>query len=206
VQTKHECILIWWGGLEPHKGLALGLEALGQVRDSRVHLWVAGEGSMRVEWEDLARRLEIAERVRFFGRVSQERLRELACASDAFLFTSLRESFGSVVLQAMSVGLPVITLDHHGVSTFLSNNEGFKVPVTKPAETIRGLACAIESFAGMSGPARQRMAEAAWNKARGQRWSERVALALELYREALPVAKGQDVTAGGQGVQGGVFC
>jgi glycosyltransferase involved in cell wall biosynthesis len=206
VPVRRDCILIYWGGLVPRKALGLGLESVSQVKDSRVRLWIAGEGPMRAEWEALATRLGIADRVRFFGHVSRERVRDLACASDAFLLTSLRESFGSGVLEAMGLGLPIITLDHHGVSAFLSDEEAVRVPVTEPAETVRRLACAIESFADMSRPARQHMAEAAWHKAKGQRWSNRAALALDCYSELLLGTAGHAASADDRGVPGGVVC
>jgi glycosyltransferase involved in cell wall biosynthesis len=184
VRPRPERVLIWWGRLEAHKALGLGLEALAKVKNTDVRLWVAGEGSMRSEWEALTVRLGLTRQVRFLGRVSRDSLKELAANADAFLFTSLRESFGSVVLEAMGMGLPVITLDHHGMALFLSTDAGFKVPVSSPDETADNLARAIESFAGLSLLLRQQMAEAAWNKAKEQNWGGRVAQVLQWYAQA----------------------
>jgi glycosyltransferase involved in cell wall biosynthesis len=63
--------------------------------------------------------------------------------SDVFLFCSLRESFGSQMLEAMAFGLPVIALDHQGVRAFVPDAAGIKVPVTKPSETVQRLADAV---------------------------------------------------------------
>ena len=45
------------------------------------------------------------------------------------LFSSIREAFGSQVLEAMSRGLPVVALDIHGVADFMPAGAGVKVPL-----------------------------------------------------------------------------
>jgi len=173
VRTATGCTLIWWGRLEAHKGLPIALEALAQTRDSDSRLLVAGAGRMRAQWEELATSLPLRDRVQFLGQVPREQLRDLAAHCDAFVFTSLRESFGSTVLEAMAAGLPVIALDHHGVGQFLSDEAGFKAPVTTPDETIAALARAIDRFSSLGESARTRLARAAWRQATAHTWPAR---------------------------------
>jgi glycosyltransferase involved in cell wall biosynthesis len=45
------------------------------------------------------------------------------------LFSSLRESFGAQVFEAMSRGLPVVALDVHGIGDFMPAAVGVKVPL-----------------------------------------------------------------------------
>ena len=49
--------------------------------------------------------------------------------SSVLLFSSLRESFGAQVLEAMSRGLPVVALDIHGIGDFMPAAAGVKVPL-----------------------------------------------------------------------------
>jgi glycosyltransferase involved in cell wall biosynthesis len=103
----------------------------------------------------------------------------------AFLFTSLRDSFGSVVLEAMAHGLPIVTLNHQGVGTFVPNSAGFKVPVTTPHETIQSLARAINELSAADDYRTHNMRLAAWSFAKEQTWDHRVASMSQIYEEVV---------------------
>ena len=111
-------------------------------------------------------------------------MQELFRSTAVFIFTSFRDSFGSVVLEAMAFGLPVIVPDHQGVGTFVPNEAGIKVPVTTPEDTIGGFARAIEHMA-LDQEARNRMALAAWRFAQEERWDKRAERMLNIYEELL---------------------
>jgi glycosyltransferase involved in cell wall biosynthesis len=111
-------------------------------------------------------------------------MREAFLGAHAFVFTSLRDSFGTVVLEAMAHGLPVVTLDHQGVGTFLPEAAAIKVPVTTPEDTVRLLAEAIDRLAADEA-LRLRMAQAAWRFAQAERWDRRAERMLALYEEVL---------------------
>jgi glycosyltransferase involved in cell wall biosynthesis len=182
--APHEFTLLWAGRLEYRKGLSLGLEALGRIGDSRVRLLVAGRGPQRGELEALAQKLGLAGRVTFLGGVPYQEMGELFKSASAFLFTSLRDSFGSVVLEAMAHGLPVVALNHQGIGSFVPDAASVKVPVTNPKQTIAALAEGIERLAG-SPDRLQGMRSAAWNFAREQTWDRRAARMSELYAELI---------------------
>jgi glycosyltransferase involved in cell wall biosynthesis len=176
--------LLWAGRLEPRKCLPLALEALARVKDLPFKLRVAGNGPMRQEWGALAARMGLEGRVEFLGLVPHPEMPALYRSADAFIFTSLRDSFGSVVLEAMGAGLPIVTLDHQGVGAFVPPEAGFKVPVTKPEETVAGLADAIRALAE-SPELRARMGRAAWEFAKTQTWERRAEQMTELYKVAI---------------------
>jgi glycosyltransferase involved in cell wall biosynthesis len=64
-----------------------------------------------------------------------------------FLFTSLQDTNGTVLLEAMAHGLPVVSLDHHGAAAILSPEWGVKVPISTPAKTIDDMATALAEMA-----------------------------------------------------------
>lgn len=173
--------LLWAGRLEARKALPLALDALAQIPDGW-ELWVAGQGSMQAAWQ--ARAARLGPRVRFLGQVPWMQMPACFRAADAFLFTSLQDSFGSVVLEALAHGLPVIALDHQGVGTFVPDTAAIKVPVTSPAETVAGLAAAIRRL--MAEPDTwQAMRRQAWQFAQTERWDRRASRMVALYREIL---------------------
>jgi glycosyltransferase involved in cell wall biosynthesis len=170
--------------MQPRKALPLALEALAKAGEVRVKLLVAGDGEMRSLWEDCARRLHVESRVEFLGEVAWDQMPGLYQSADAFVFTSLRDSFGTQVLEAMGQALPILTLDHQGVGTFVPSEAGIKVPVTSPQQTVAGLAEGIRRLA-LSPEERQKMGEAAFTYAKTQTWERRAERMSEMYEEVL---------------------
>ena len=176
--------LLWAGRMYPRRALSLILEALAQTDDLSVRLLVAGDGEMRKRWEALASRLHLRDKVEFLGRVPWNEMTGLYRRADAFVFTSLQESFGTQVLEAMGHGLPILTLDHHGVGTFVPSEAGIKVPVASPEQTLAGLADGIRRLALFS-EERKKMGEAAYAYAQTQTWERRAERMSSLYEEVL---------------------
>lgn len=179
-----ELQLLWAGRLEAFKGLDLALEALKLVADLPVQLLVAGEGPMREAWENKVSRLGLDGKVSFLGQMSWHEIKKQYASADAFVFTSLRDSFGSVVLEAMAHGKPILTLNHQGVGCFVPDDAGFKVTVESPQATVRALADGIRQL--QANPhLRQQMGRAAHRYALSERQSLRTEFILGLYRQLL---------------------
>ena len=96
--------------LEPRKGLSVLLAQLARPEAPTLPLLVAGPAG----WGDLdlpseARRLGIADRIRVLGRVPDEDLAVLMARATALVMPSRAEGFGLPLLEAMSLGTPVVT-------------------------------------------------------------------------------------------------
>ncbi len=176
--------LLWAGRMEPRKALPLALEAFRQTQDLNAKLVIAGDGEMRMQWEQYAQRLQLTNRVEFLGQVPWSQMPHLYSRADAFLFTSLRDSFGAQVLEAMGRALPILTLDHQGVGTFVPEQAGIKVPVTIPSETIARLAEGIRRLA-LFPEERLNMGEAARAYAITETWEKRGERMSNLYEETV---------------------
>jgi glycosyltransferase involved in cell wall biosynthesis len=83
-------------------------------RHPDVMLWLAGDGDLRPTLELLARDLGVASHVRFLGRVGNDTLWKYYAAADLFVLPSDVESWGTVMLEAMACGTPVVTTDTVG--------------------------------------------------------------------------------------------
>jgi glycosyltransferase involved in cell wall biosynthesis len=84
----------------------LVIEALQRMPD--VLLLIAGRGPERDKLEALARRLGVAERVRFLGAVPQMELKKVFNAADLMVLASSREGWANVLLESMACGTPVV--------------------------------------------------------------------------------------------------
>jgi exopolysaccharide biosynthesis WecB/TagA/CpsF family protein len=186
--------LLWVGRMEPRKALPLAFEALAQTRDLNARLLIAGDGEKRAEWESYAKRLNLWRNVEFLGRIPWDEVGRLYQSADAFLFTSLRDSFGTQVLEAMGHSLPILTLDHQGVGAFVPCEAGIKVPVTSPQQTLVGLSEGIRRLA-LFPEERRKMGEAALAYAKTQTWENRAEQMSQLYQEVIsarPACRGNN--------------
>lgn len=104
--------------------------------------------------------------------------------ADALAFTSLRDTSGNVVLEALANGVPVVCLDHQGVGDMVTPECGIKVPVTNPREVIAGLSSAIERLA-CDPSLRARLSRGALERAEEYLWKRQGERMAAVYAEAL---------------------
>lgn len=130
--AKNPPIALHVGRLAPEKNLDLLIESLCALRREHPHLVaiIVGDGPER---NRLEKALPWAE---FVGMQRGEALARHYASADLFLFPSLSETFGNVVLEAMASGLAVVSFDyaagnrliesqHNGYLTPLSDDHGF---------------------------------------------------------------------------------
>jgi glycosyltransferase involved in cell wall biosynthesis len=88
------------------------------------------------------------------GPIPYAELHRIYDRCNAFLFTSLHDTSGNVLLEAMAHGLPIVTLDHHGAAEIVTAECGFKIPVRTASQVITDMATALGMLA--KEPARAR--------------------------------------------------
>jgi glycosyltransferase involved in cell wall biosynthesis len=177
--------LLWVGRMLARKSLPLALDALKRVR-ANVTLTIAGDGMDPSTVDQMIQDRKLRGKVFWKGsRLSWDELRNAYAEHDAMLFTSLRDSFGSQVLEALAAGLPIITLDLHGARDWVPTDASVKVTVGDPGETTRNLAEAVETYASFSARHRNLMSSHALHFAKHQTWSARAELCENLYRQIL---------------------
>jgi len=179
------------GRLLGWKGQHLALEAFARAGLMGAEYWIVGDGPERRRLERLARRLGVADRVRFFGQLPRDRVLELLGEVHAFVHPSLHDSGGWVCLEAMAAGRPVICLDLGGLATQVTEHTGFKIAATSPAAAIAGLAEAMRALA-TDAALRSRMSAAAKEHARSFSWARRVGEVLGAYDAAVGVSGVQE--------------
>jgi glycosyltransferase involved in cell wall biosynthesis len=128
-------IAIMVATLEKHKDHATLLKAVPLVRimEPSFKLWLVGDGSLRQELVELAGQIEIGDAVEFLG--SRRDVPELLGRADLFvLSTTHQEGLGSVLLEALAAGLPVIASDVPACRELLAGGRyGKLVPPQNPA-------------------------------------------------------------------------
>jgi glycosyltransferase involved in cell wall biosynthesis len=117
------------GPLEASKGLPYFLGAAQRVlaADVAAEFVIAGAGPEEENLRRLTRELGISEHVTFVPNVLD--LTTSLSAMDVFCLPSLRQGLGTIMLEAMSLGRPVIATGVDGVYSVVKDNEtGLVVP------------------------------------------------------------------------------
>jgi glycosyltransferase involved in cell wall biosynthesis len=108
-KSAHEnCNFTFMGELSERKGIHDLLNAFSQVQSSNARLLVAGNGDVEA-LKSLCRELNISSNVEFLGWINNQKKLELLAKTDVVVLPSYAEGLPMSVLEAMSVGLPVIT-------------------------------------------------------------------------------------------------
>jgi glycosyltransferase involved in cell wall biosynthesis len=137
------------GRLVRLKAFDLGVRAFAAFArqhkpEERIVLQIIGTGPERERLEELAVELGVAWRVRFEGWKSQPELWEAMANAHVFLFPSLRDGGGMVVVEAMATGCPVVCADLGGPAMHVTPECGIKLKPETPEQLIGDIAQALE--------------------------------------------------------------
>lgn len=126
------------------KGLDNALDGFAQVvaEFPAAHYAIAGDGPLRGALEAQAARLGVADRVHFLGWRADAPA--IFAALDVLLAPSRWEGFGLVFLEAMALGVPVISTRVSAIPEVIADGEtGWLVPPDDPAAIAGALRAAL---------------------------------------------------------------
>ena len=174
--------ILWLGRLLPRKGVLLALEALAQVdRSVPFTCTIIGDGKQGRYLPGWIERLGLSDRVIWKGELPWSEALKAYSNHDVFLFTSLRDTVGSQLVEAMARGNVIVTLDHQGAALAVPKSAGIKIPVTTPRKTAAELARGIERLSKEPKTLAQ-MSRNAIEAAADQTWARKIERAIDLYR------------------------
>jgi glycosyltransferase involved in cell wall biosynthesis len=179
--------LVYMGRMPKLKALDISLKAVAQARAKGcdVEFDILGDGSERAALEAQTAELGLTEHVRFHGFLPQNQCADILRNSDALILNSVRECGGAVVLEAMSIGLPIIAADWGGPADYVDSSCGILVhPMPRKTFADR-LADAMETLA--QDPAlRKKMGATGLQKVREQfDWNKKLDVMLDIYTRAV---------------------
>lgn len=117
------------GRLSYEKGHDVLLRAFAETLAAglQARLTIVGDGPERSSLESLARKLGIADAVRFTGVLLDEPLAAEMRAADLFALPSRSEGFGVVLVEALATGLPVVATRSGGPADIVGSEDGVLV-------------------------------------------------------------------------------
>jgi glycosyltransferase involved in cell wall biosynthesis/predicted metal-dependent phosphoesterase TrpH len=169
--------VLYAGRLTKEKGAALLADAYlaARERDPRLHLVLAGGGP-----EERALRERLGEHATFLGWLEGEELAQAYASADVFLFASVTDTFGQVILEAQASGVPVVAVARGGPLALV--RDGVTGRLCEPDEGALGEAL-VEL--ARSPRLRRRLAGGALGEVRARTWERSLAQLADGYRRAL---------------------
>lgn len=148
------------GGIEPRKNSIALLQAFKQVLTvhPEAQLVIAG-GSTLFDYQSYREeffaqvehcQIVIGQSLILPGMVSEEALPVLYRAADAFVFPSLKEGWGLVVLEAIASDLPVVTANQPPFTEFLTDRQALLVDPTQPGAIAAAMLQAVQPHMALS--------------------------------------------------------
>ena len=135
------------GGIEPRKNSIMLIEGFAQVLQTHptAQLVIAGGDTFfdfspyRDQFFDAVQALNIGPSLLIPGVVSMDDLPRLYRCADAFVFPSLKEGWGLVVLEAIAAGLPILTSKIPPFTEFLDETQAVLVNPEDSREIAQGM-------------------------------------------------------------------
>lgn len=155
------------------KGIHLSIDAINKAnsKSENVDFTLIGKGPFKLFLEKRVK----SKSINFVDWVTQEELFNYYSSFDCFLFPSFHDSSGSVILEAYSFGLPVISLNLGGPDKLVQSDCGFKIIIeNKTADQISteiaNLLLELNNDKSKLAP----LKESAFSKAEYYKWSNTV--------------------------------
>lgn len=183
--------LIYVGRLHHTKGTDVLLRAMRRLADTRPSLRLTLVGGnlgflaykrQEAAMRDLALSLNLGPHLEFVGELPPEQVAERIRASDVLVLPSRRETFGTVLLEALACGVPVVATKCGGPEDFIDDSVGRFAPVEDPEALAAAITDVLEHRESFDPLALRQFASA-------YSWRKIADATHRLYEEALAAAR-----------------
>ena len=138
---------VFVGELIKRKQVDLMIRALGQlVREKpNTRLAIVGEGPQKSNLIALAKKLQLTDRIHFLGRLTQLEVTREISISHSLILPSRLETFGIVLIEALSCGVPVICFKNIGSDEIFDESHGIRIDAQNPEGLLGAMRKMIEN-------------------------------------------------------------
>jgi glycosyltransferase involved in cell wall biosynthesis len=175
------------GRLVPYKGMDLIIQAMARSpalqRGAELH--VIGDGPFRAALQAQVSESGLSSIVTFVGWVEHTKLQDHLQQAHAFVFPSLREFGGGVVVEAMASGLPPIVVNYDGPGELVTDKCGIRLPMAPREQLVSRLSESMESLLHDPDRCQRLAAEGIDRVRRSFTWPQKAAQIVTIYRDLL---------------------
>lgn len=147
IKTNNIFNFVSVGSLLPVKGYDILIESFSLLANTdNVRLTIIGGGNQYDFLMKLIQKYNLRDKVFLLGKKNKKEIADILAHSDAYISSSRSENFSVSVLEALSVGLPVIATLCGGIRECINNNNGILVPIENPKELSNAMLKMIENI------------------------------------------------------------
>jgi glycosyltransferase involved in cell wall biosynthesis len=150
-RSRHPALplqLLFVGRLVPYKGVDMAIEAAEPLlADGRAELTIVGDGPQRQRLHELAARSAKPSAIRFMEEIPHKEIGAHFAAADLFVFPSIREFGGAVVVEAMAMGAVPIIVNYGGPAEIVTKEAAYCIDVGPRAQIVQSLRDTLEAIA-----------------------------------------------------------
>ncbi|MBX2861557.1 MAG: glycosyltransferase family 4 protein [Vampirovibrio sp.] len=138
---------VFIGRLVALKGVDMLIEAVHPfVQTGQLQVDIIGDGPERSHLASLVKKYAIESGINFTGAIPHQEIPHRLQESDLFIFPSIKEFGGAVVIEAMACGVVPIVMDYGGPGEIVTNTTGYKIPMAPKDTIIRTLHHTLENI------------------------------------------------------------
>ena len=143
--TNNLVKLIWIGSIDERKALIILLKSLVKVNYLHlIQLHIVGDGPLKLELQNFAILNNIDPFIVWHNHIPRSMVIRLIADSHLNLVTSVSEGNPTTIWEAMSVGVPTISLDHCGMHDTICKKCGIKIKIESYNQVIIDLASTLD--------------------------------------------------------------
>lgn len=142
----NELRLIWIGCVDERKAIIILLDALRLVPHKKWHLNVVGKGPLEEKMKQTAKEYGIDDHINWGGRVPRAEVFGMLKSAHLHVISSLGEGNPTTLWEAMSLGVPTMTLDHCGMSAVVCEKCGIKISIKSYSQVVKDMAANITNL------------------------------------------------------------
>ncbi|AOP32739.1 glycoside hydrolase [Leptospira tipperaryensis] len=162
--SKDQLVVLYVGRIAAEKNIELSIQAFRKIQEnnSNAKMVLVGEGPLK---ESLQKKNPD---LIFAGLKKGEELAKYFASGDLFLFPSMTETFGNVVLEAMASGIALVAYQYAAAGSYLEHGSSAFLPAFGKEQEFIDMSCFLSNQTvlrkKMAVKARKKALDCSWNK------------------------------------------
>lgn len=178
--------ILWVGRLVELKGLELLFDAVSQTKTKNqfiIRIVGKDQKGLQSYYKQLAKKCGIDECTKFEGETEFNRMSSIYESADIFVFTSLRESSGSVLWEAAESGLPIIMPNQN--AAFLFKKSALQFSISSKSKAINEISIFLEKLIDDNNARKEYGRLAYFNVTKNNLFKDKVKIAINDYKNTI---------------------
>lgn len=178
--------ILWVGRFIETKRLDIALNAIAIANNPNISLTICGTGKEEfvTKYKKLAKSLNIENQIIWKGKVDHNKIADIMAKSDLFFFTSIVEATSTVVLEAISANLPILSFNTCGFGPLVEKFAGIAIPLSNPTQSAQDFANKL-NYLDANRNVLQQISKQEKEQSHKLSWSYKAQQMIEIYQSLL---------------------